>query len=184
MTSAARRWPCITLTGPRQSGKTTLWRALFPDHPYETLESPDVRAFAEEDPRAFLAQFPRDAVLDEIQRVPELPSYLEDMTDEDPSSGRWILTSSQDLSLLEPVSQSLAGRTAVYDLLPLTRDEITRLPSYPRTLEETLFSGSWPRAFERHKCAGVQVPVGVDTPDDPGGSAGMLGMSAPSAYRG
>ena len=148
LTGAARRWPCITLTGPRQSGKTTLCRALFPDHPYETLESPDVRAFAEEDPRAFLAQFPRGAVLDEIQRVPELPSYLQGMIDEDPSPGQWILTGSQNLSLLESVSQSLAGRTAVYDLLPLTRDEITRFPSYPRTLEETLFVGSWPRVFD------------------------------------
>lgn len=148
LTRAARRWPCITLTGPRQSGKTTLCRALFPDHPYETLESPDVRAFAEEDPRAFLAQFPRGAVLDEIQRAPKLPSYLQGMIDEDPSPGQWILTGSQNLSLLESVSQSLAGRTAVYDLLPLTRDEITRFPGYPRTLEETLFVGSWPRVFD------------------------------------
>ena len=91
LTGAARRWPCITLTGPRQSGKTTLCRALFPEHPYETLEYPDVRAFAEEDPRAFLAQFPHGAVLDEIQRVPELPSYLQGMIDEDPSPGQWIL---------------------------------------------------------------------------------------------
>lgn len=148
LTSAAKRWPSITLTGPRQSGKTTLCRALFPDHPYETLESPDVRAFAEEDPRAFLGQFPHGAVLDEIQRVPELPSYLQGIIDEDPSPGRWILTGSRNLALLESVSQSLAGRTAVYDLLPLTRDEVTRFPSYPATLEETLFAGSWPRVFD------------------------------------
>ena len=148
LTSAAERWPSITLTGPRQSGKTTLCRALFPHHPYETLESPDVRAFAEEDPRAFLAQFPQGAVLDEIQRAPELPSYLQGIIDEDPSPGRWILTGSQNLSLLESVSQSLAGRTAVYNLLPLTRDEIMRFPSCPGTLEETLFAGSWPRVFD------------------------------------
>ena len=72
LTEAAQTWPAITLTGPRQSGKTTLCRALFPQHQYETLEAPDVRAFAAEDPRAFLAQFPQGAVLDEVQRVPDL----------------------------------------------------------------------------------------------------------------
>ena len=125
---AAQTWPSITLTGPRQSGKTTLCRALFPQHPYETLEAPDVRAFAVEDPRAFLAQFPEGAVLDEIQRVPELLSYLQGVIDAAPVPGRWILTGSQNLSLLQSVSQSLAGRTAVYKLLPLTRGETLRFP--------------------------------------------------------
>ena len=84
---AASQSPAVTLTGPRQSGKTTLCRAVFPKHPYVTLEAPDVRAFATEDPRAFLAQFPKGAVIDEVQRVPNLLSYLQGIIDDDPSPG-------------------------------------------------------------------------------------------------
>ncbi len=147
LVKAAQTWPSLTLTGPRQSGKTTLCRALFPHHPYETLEAPDVRAFAAEDPRAFLARFPQGSILDEVQRVPNLASYLQGLIDADPTPGRWILTSSQNLSLLESISQSLAGRTAVYNLLPLTRGEAIRFSHYPETLEATLFTGSYPRIY-------------------------------------
>ena len=96
---AAQIWPSITLTGPRQSGKTTLCRALFPQHPYETPEVPDVRAFTAEDPRAFLAQFPEGTVLDEVHRVPDLLSCLQGIIDADPAPGRWILTGPHNLSL-------------------------------------------------------------------------------------
>ena len=89
----AATWaPSITVTGPRQSGKTTLCRATFPDHPYRSLEAPDDRAFAIEDPRAFLAQLPDGAVIGEVQRVPDLLSYLQGVIDEDPAPGRWILS--------------------------------------------------------------------------------------------
>ena len=145
---AARTFPSITLTGPRQSGKTTLCRAIFHEHRYTTLESPDIRAFATEDPRGFLAQFPRGAIIDEVQRAPDLLSYLQGIIDDDPVPGRWILTGSQNLSLLESVRQSLAGRTAVYYLLPLTRAEVERFPRFPESLEETLFAGSFPRIFD------------------------------------
>ncbi len=145
---SARTFPSITLTGPRQSGKTTLCRAIFPDHRYTTLESPDVRAFAAEDPRAFLAQFPDGAIIDEVQRAPALLSYLQGIIDDDPAPGRWVLTGSQNLALLASVSQSLAGRTAVYYLLPLTRGEVERFPRFPENLEETLFTGSYPRIFD------------------------------------
>ncbi len=148
LTEAARVWPSITLTGPRQSGKTTLCRALFPQHQYETLETPDVRAFAAEDPHAFLARFPEGTVLDEVQRVPDLLSYLQGIIGADPVPGRWILTGSQNVSLLETTSQSLAGRTAVYNLFSLTWGETTRFPWYPATLDETLFTGSYPRIFD------------------------------------
>lgn len=144
----ARKWPSITLTGPRQSGKTTLCRALFPQHPYATLEAPEVRAFALEDPRAFLAQFPEGAILDEVHRAPDLLSYLQGIIDENPAPGRWILTGSQNLSLLESVSQSLAGRTALYKLFPLTRGETIRFPQHPETLYGSLFAGSYPRIFD------------------------------------
>ncbi len=145
---AARTWPSITLTGPRQSGKTTLCRALFPQHAYATLEAPDVRAFATEDPLSFLAQFPHGAILDEVQRAPALPSYLQGLIDADPSPGRWILTGSHNLALHQSVSQSLAGRTAVHTLLPLGRSEIVRFPRHPENLEEALFAGSYPRIFD------------------------------------
>lgn len=146
---AARTWPSITLTGPRQSGKTTLCRDLFPHLPYRSLEAPDVRSFAAEDPRAFLAQLPDGAVIDEVQRVPDLCSYLQGIIDADPAPGRWILTGSQNLALLENVSQSLAGRTAICNLLPLSHGEILRFPRRPKTLDVTLFAGGYPRIFDR-----------------------------------
>ena len=146
---AADRAPVVTLTGPRQSGKTTLCRALFGDRPYVSLEAPDVRAFAEGDPRGFLAQFPEGAVLDEIQRVPDLLSYLQGIVDEDPAHGRWILTGSQNFALRGAISQSLAGRTDVLELLTLTWGEIQRFRKPPETLDEALVASGFPRIFDR-----------------------------------
>lgn len=146
---AAEQFPAVTVTGPRQSGKSTLSRGLFPKLPYANLEAPDTRAFATEDPRAFLAQFPAGAVIDEVQRAPQLPSYLQEVIDADLTPGRWILTGSQNRALLESVSQSLAGRTGVLHLLPLARSEVVRFPTYPDTLDEALFAGGYPRIFDR-----------------------------------
>lgn len=146
---AAREFPAVTLTGPRQSGKSTLCRALFPNLPHANLESPDVRSFATDDPRGFLSRFPKGAVLDEVQRAPELTSYLQGIIDADPEPGRWILTGSQHFALLRSVSQSLAGRTAVLHLLPLARSEVLRFEHHPAMLEETLIAGGYPRIFDR-----------------------------------
>ena len=147
--AAAGRAPVVTLTGPRQSGKTTLCRDLFGDRPYLSLEAPDVRSFAGGDPRGFLAQFPEGAVLDEIQRVPDLLSYLQGLVDDDPVHGRWILTGSQNFSLRGAISQSLAGRTDVVELLTLTWGEILRFRQIPRTLDDVLLASGFPRIFDR-----------------------------------
>lgn len=146
---AAREFPTVTLTGPRQSGKSTLCRTMFPNLPHANLESPDVRSFATDDPRGFLAQFPEGAIIDEVQRAPELTSYLQGIIDADPEPGRWVLTGSRNLALLRSVSQSLAGRTAVLHLLPLARSEVLRFEHHPAMLEETLVAGGYPRIFDR-----------------------------------
>ncbi|UCG33768.1 MAG: ATP-binding protein [Phycisphaerales bacterium] len=147
--SSVRRFPAVTLTGPRQSGKSTLCKMVFPDSAYANLEAPDVRAFASADPRGFLAQFERGAIIDEIQRVPDLTSYLQQVIDEAPKRVRWILTGSQSLTMMESVSQSLAGRTAVLHLLPLARSEVRRFRRHPQTLDEALFAGGYPRILDQ-----------------------------------
>jgi hypothetical protein len=146
---AALKSPSITLTGPRQSGKTTLARSVFPGHKYVSLEALDTRAFATEDPRGFLAQYPDGAIIDEVQRAPGLPAFLQGIIDADPRPGRWILTGSQNLALVQSVSQSLAGRTAVHHLLPLARREVVRFAQHPETLEEAMLAGGYPRIFDR-----------------------------------
>jgi hypothetical protein len=122
---------------------------VFPNHAYANLEAPDVRAFAATDPRGFLSQFNRGAIIDEIQRVPELTSYLQGLIDDDPRHGRWVLTGSQSLTMMESVSQSLAGRTAVLHLLPLKRREARRFKRYPKSLDETLVTGGYPRILDQ-----------------------------------
>lgn len=146
---AARSWPAVTLTGPRQSGKTTLCSAVFSDRPLVSLEDPDVRAFAAEDPRGFLGQWADGAVIDEVQRVPELLSYLQGIIDADPAPGRWVLTGSHNLALMESVTQSLAGRTALLQLLPLARSEVLRFANPPLRLDEALLAGGYPRIFDQ-----------------------------------
>jgi predicted AAA+ superfamily ATPase len=145
----ARQFPAIVLTGPRQSGKSTLCQKVFAKLPYVTLESPDVRAFSLEDPRGFLKQFPKGAVLDEIQNSPQLPSYLQGIIDREPAPGRWILTGSHNLSVMESTSQSLAGRSAVVHLLPLSRHEVVEFSNHPKTLNGTLLTGGYPRILDR-----------------------------------
>ena len=147
--AASRLSPAVTLTGPRQSGKSTLCRVAFPDHAYVSLEAPDTRAFATTDPRAFLAQFDAGVILDEIQRAPELTSFLQGLIDADPRPGRWILTGSQSLNMMESVSQSLAGRTTVLHLLPLARPEVQRFAQFPTTIDEALFTGGYPRILDQ-----------------------------------
>ncbi len=145
----ATLYPVVTVTGPRQSGKTTLCRATFPDLPYVTLEPLDIRDQAVSDPRGFLASLPGGAVIDEVQRVPELVSYLQPEVDRDASVGRFILTGSQQLAVSATVNQSLAGRTGVLELFPPSWGELQRFPTAPRDLFEAIWTGAYPRIFDR-----------------------------------
>lgn len=143
----AGQYPVVTVTGPRQSGKTTLCRATFPEKPYVNLEAPDTREFARSDPRGFLATYKNGAILDEIQRVPELLSYLQTMVDENPAPGRFILTGSQQFEVMTSVAQSLAGRTALLKLLPLSMEELgaagIQLP-----VDQQILTGFYPRIYD------------------------------------
>lgn len=117
---AAKEYPVVTLMGPRQSGKTTLVRHMFPQHGYRSLEDPDVRARAQADPRGFLAALADGGILDEVQKLPDIPSYLQGIVDSDRRPGRFILTGSHQPQVHQAISQSLAGRTAVLELYPFS----------------------------------------------------------------
>jgi len=122
----ATKYPVVTITGPRQSGKTTLVRSAFPDKPYINLELMDNREFAQSDPRGFLRRIPEGAILDEIQRAPALVSYIQGVVDEKKKNGMFILTGSQQFEVSVSISQSLAGRTALLKLLPFSISEVRR----------------------------------------------------------
>jgi hypothetical protein len=162
---SAKEYPVVTMTGPRQSGKTTLARSVFEKFSYVSLENPDERDFALNDPRGFLDRFQRGVILDEVQRAPELFSYIQGVVDETDEPGRFLLTGSQNFLLLDRVSQSLAGRTSIHYLLPFSQAEIEgrkapnpddvgrKIPKNDRTpgrtLFETLFTGSYPRIHDK-----------------------------------
>lgn len=160
---AASRAPVIVLTGPRQSGKSTLCSALFSHKPLVSLEDPDQRAFATTDPRGFLARYAAGAVLDEIQRAPEIPSYLQAIVDADPEPGRFILTGSENLTLSATISQSLAGRAAIVHVLPCSYAEVRRFESAPTDLATVLFSGGYPRIHDRKLAPNVWLADYVRT---------------------
>jgi len=147
--TAAEQYPVVTIVGPRQSGKTTLAKATFPDKPYASLENPDVRAFALDDPRGFLAKYPDGAILDEFQRTPALLSYIQGIVDEDSTCGKFILTGSQHFLMMRDISQSLAGRTAILSLLPLSLEEI-RVSHDGTSANALLHRGFYPRLYERN----------------------------------
>lgn len=145
----ANQMPCVAVTGPRQSGKTTLCQACFPDLAYVTLEPLDVREFATRDPRGFLNEYRDGAILDEVQRAPGLFSYLQQELDRDPAPGRFVLTGSQHFGLSAAITQSLAGRIALLQLLPLSLDEVRRFSSPSVDLWTTVWTGGYPRIYDR-----------------------------------
>ena len=144
----ASQYPVVTLTGPRQSGKTTLCRMTFPDKPYVNLENLDTREFARTDPRGFLKTYADGAVFDEIQRAPELVSYLQGCVDEDSRPGRFILTGSQQFEVMSSINQSLAGRTALLKLLPFSLEEFPD-SAVAADLDRLLLTGFYPRIYDQ-----------------------------------
>ena len=164
----------ITITGPRQSGKTTLCRKAFDHKPYANLESPDVRQFAIDDPRGFLAQYPDGAIFDEIQRAPDLVSYLQPDVDEDPREGRFILTGSQQFEVTNTITQSLAGRTALIKLLPFSVAEIQSAFSLPDN-DRLLYRGFYPRIWDKNLFKGLKHFAKLFPDHIPGGSGLVYG---------
>lgn len=160
---ASRKYPVILLTGPRQSGKTTLATTLFKDYTYILLEEPDQRRLATEDPRGFFKHYSGSLILDEVQNVPDLLSYIQGIIDQPTSKRQFILTGSQHLLLMEKVSQTLAGRVRIIYLLPFSFRELRKVEApfyyndldvkkaspFKRSLEDILFTGGYPRIYQK-----------------------------------
>lgn len=146
----AGKYPVVSVTGPRQSGKTTLVRSLFPKHKYISLENPETRSIALSDPKSLLEPKDQLLILDEIQHVPALLSYIQVISDEQKIPGQFILTGSQSLLLSEKISQTLAGRTAILKLLPFSLAEISKLRQVKNfTYEDFIFKGFYPRTYDQ-----------------------------------
>lgn len=157
----ATKFPVLTVTGPRQSGKTTVCKQTFSDYRYVSLENPDDRLFAEEDPRGFLKEYNSKVIIDEAQNVPQLFSYIQGIVDESQQMGQFILTGSQNFLLLEKISQSLAGRVYIFHLLPLNYSEIDQ--DYPQDLEDSIFRGGYPAIYDRKLSAEDFFPSYIQT---------------------
>lgn len=143
------KYPILALTGPRQSGKTTLLRNIFPDYQYISLENPDLRSFAAQDPLGFLKKYPEKVIFDEVQRIPEIFSYLQTAVDESGKTGQFILSGSQNFHLMSSITQSLAGRVALLKLLPLDFREMQNAEILPDGWKTLLFNGCYPAIYDR-----------------------------------
>jgi predicted AAA+ superfamily ATPase len=143
-------YPVVIVTGPRQSGKTTLCRATYPKRRYVSLEALDIRDFAKNDPRGFIAECSHGVIIDEVQYVPELLNYLQNEVDEVPDPGRFVLTGSQHFGLSQSISQSLAGRCGILALMPPSLDELRRFPNAPSDLFSLLLHGAYPRIYDQN----------------------------------
>ncbi len=147
--SQLSKFPVLALTGPRQSGKTTLLKELFKDYRYVSLENPDIRGFATEDPSGFLNEYSENTILDEVQRVPTLFSYIQGIVDKNKKMGQFILSGSQNFHLLANITQSLAGRVALFKLLPLDFEEMRSGALLSESYAETAVKGFYPAIFDR-----------------------------------
>ncbi|MCK9284920.1 MAG: ATP-binding protein [Rhodocyclaceae bacterium] len=154
----ARGFPIVALTGPRQSGKTTLARVAFPGKPYVTLGNADMLAYAESDTRRFLANYPGGAIIDEAQRCPVLFSYLQGWVDDRQRMGDFILTGPQQFGMLSKITQSLAGRVGLVQLLPLSLSELADSGMAPASIDSALWQGAYPALYDRALAPGDWIP--------------------------
>jgi predicted AAA+ superfamily ATPase len=161
--SLSAKFPVLVVAGPRQSGKTTLVRKTFPSYEYVSLEDLDLREYAEKDPRAFLDEHPGRVILDEVQRVPSILSYLQTRVDKGRENGLYVLTGSQNLLLQGAVSQTLAGRAAYLTLLPFSLDELAGTRHEPGDPDSCLFRGFYPRLFNGRLKPGEWYPNYIRT---------------------
>lgn len=145
---AAKQYPIVAVLGPRQSGKTTLVKHLFKDYDYTNLEEPDMRELAQRDPRTILSKYPKNLIIDEVQRVPGLLSYIQVAVDESEYDGIYILTGSHQLEHHEAMSQSLAGRTALLELLPLSLTGLSQA-GFNLSVNQQMLMGFYPRITTR-----------------------------------
>lgn len=159
----SRLFPVVTLTGPRQSGKTTLVKKVFAHLPYVSLESPETRLLIQNDPKGFLNDYKNGVILDEVQRVPELFSYIQIIVDENNMEGQFILTGSQNFLLLEKVTQSLAGRVAILKLLPFCLSELKTSGLLYEEYEDFIFNGFYPRLYDKNIPAVDYYPNYIQT---------------------
>lgn len=159
----ATKYPVVTLTGPRQSGKSTLLKQSFPDYKYVSLEDLDVREFAATDPRGFLSTYPNKVIIDEAQRVPSLFSYIQSHVDKENASGMFLLAGSHNFLLMENVNQSLAGRTAVLKLLPFSHEEMKNGQVLPSNVNEEIFYGGYPRIYDKRIVPTDYYPFYIQT---------------------
>lgn len=150
LSESIKKYPVVTLTGPRQSGKSTLLRYSFPEYNYVSLEDPDMRLFASSDPRGFIATYADKTIIDEAQRVPSLFSYLQTHTDREGREGMYLLAGSHNFLLMESIGQSLAGRTAVFKLLPFSHSEMRAGDILPQSVDMEIFKGAYPRVYDKN----------------------------------
>jgi len=178
--SYAKQFRAIAIVGPRQSGKTTLAKMVFPKKPYVSLENPDERRLAQEDPRSFLARYKSGCIIDEVQRVPEIFNYLQQILDESSKDGQFVLTGSNNFLMQASITQSLAGRIGFIDLLPLTLNEISATqtservasnnklkesstpPRYINT-DELILSGCYPEIYDKNRDPRIWYPAYIRT---------------------
>lgn len=158
----ARGFPVVAITGPRQSGKTTLARMVFPDYEYLSLEEMDIRMEAHEDPRGFLERRPAGFILDEVQHAPDLFSYLQGKTDRAREMGRMVLTGSQNFRMMEQITQTLAGRVGLVELLPFSWGELG-LEASAKRLDQVLFEGGYPPVHDRAVAPDIWLPRYIQT---------------------
>ena len=159
----SEKMPIISITGPRQSGKTTLSKNCFPDYDYYNLENPDTFDEAKSDPRYFLSRHKKGIIIDEVQLLPELFSYIQTMSDESGKTGEYILTGSQNFLLSEKITQSLEGRVFIAHLLPFSLDELKNTNCWTDDVEQLIFSGFYPRLYDKNISPNLFYPSYIQT---------------------